>query len=313
MGRLDTPEWERGRQLEKDGCHKMIRSFWQKSGLSPTKDFYDDNNTNRCEVCVKTFKRRQDLKAHQTRMRHNVTNMTTVTRTAKEDARHKKLSAMQNNLPKVKWGLKEADNCWQFCYLGAIFEAGGGQMADVRRRINMAVARFGKMRNIWGSRVLHLRLRMRLYISSVCSILTYGSEAWTLTEEVRRAINGANSRMVATITGKSPHDKAKEGTRSFDLVRAIRARRLAWLGHILRMPQTRMLAQAVEHMYNNRSEGDILTDAPETQSWGELRSWAQDRKKWRVRVHSVRLGSRTTVSLQALFVPEQEFTFTVST
>ena len=168
------------------------------------------------------------------------------------------------------------------------------------------------MRNIWQAKSLHLRLRMRLYISSVCSILTYGSEAWLMTEDIRRAINGANSRMVAIITGNSPHDEAKDGTRSFDLVRAIRARRLAWLGHILRMSPTRILAQAVEHLYNNRSEGDILTDTPNTQSWDELRAWARDRKKWRTRVHSVRLGSRTTVSLQALFVPEQEFSFTVS-
>ena len=36
-------------------------------------------------------------------------------------------------------------------------------------------------------------------------------------------------------------------------------------------------------------------------------SWAQDRKKWKVRVHSVRLGSRTAVALQTLFAPEQEF------
>ena len=24
----DTSEWESGRQLETDGCHEMIRSFW---------------------------------------------------------------------------------------------------------------------------------------------------------------------------------------------------------------------------------------------------------------------------------------------
>ena len=86
-----------------------------------------------------------------------------------------------------------------------------------------------------------------------------------MTEDIRRAINGANSRMEAIITDNSPHDEAKDGTRSFDLVRAIRSRRLACLGHILRMPPTRILTQAVEHMFKNRSEGDILTDAPSTQ------------------------------------------------
>ena len=134
-----------------------------------------------------------------------------------------------------------------------------------------------------------------------------------MTEEVKRVINGKNSRMVSIITGKSAHVEVKESTRSFDLVRVIRARRLAWLDHILRMSRTRILAQAVEHMYDSRSDGDILTETPKTQSWEELRTWAQDRKKWRIRVHSVRLGSKTTVSLQDLFVPEQEFNFTVST
>ena len=137
------------------------------------------------------------------------------------------MEKLQSLLPKVKWGDKEADNCWWFRYLGSIFEAGGSQMADVQRRINLAVARFGKMRHIWTSPDLHLRLRMRLYISSVCSILTYGSEAWNLTREVMRKLNGANSRIVSIITGRTAHEEVSEGTRSFDLVRAVRARRLS--------------------------------------------------------------------------------------
>ena len=32
--------------------------------------------------------------------------------------------------------------------------------------------------------------------------------------------------MVSVITGKSAHEEASDGTRSFDLVRAVRARRL---------------------------------------------------------------------------------------
>ena len=31
----DIPEWERGRQLTKDDCNGMIRSFWEKSVVSP--------------------------------------------------------------------------------------------------------------------------------------------------------------------------------------------------------------------------------------------------------------------------------------
>ena len=59
---------------------------------------------------------------------------------------------------------------------------------------------------------------------------------------VRRKLDGTNSRMVKVMTGKSAHEETTEGTRSFDLVRAIRtrSRRMTWLGHILRMQPHRM-------------------------------------------------------------------------
>ena len=49
-----------------------------------------------------------------------------------------------------------------------------------------------------------LNLKLRMYISGVCSVLVYGSEAWTLDDNVIRANNnGANSRMLSRITVKS--------------------------------------------------------------------------------------------------------------
>ena len=56
-------------------------------------------------------------------------------------------------------------------------------MADVRSRIAMTRQRFSKMRQIWTDNVLHQKLRIRLYMSCVCSIMTYGSEAWNITRE----------------------------------------------------------------------------------------------------------------------------------
>ena len=89
---------------------------------------------------------------------------------------------------------------------------------------------------------------MRLYISAVCSILTYGSEAWMLTPEVRRALNGANTAMMSVITGEEVRKEAGKG-KTFDLVRWVRARRLQWMGHILRLEDTTRLLQ-----YTRRSK-----------------------------------------------------------
>ena len=99
-------------------------------------------------------------------------------------------------------------------------------MADVKIRIALARQRFGKMRHIWADKRLHQNLRLRLYKSSVCSVMTYGSEAWLLSDEVSKALNGANSQMLSVISGKTAHEEASKDTRTFDLLRWIRARRL---------------------------------------------------------------------------------------
>ena len=49
------------------------------------------------------------------------------------------------------------------------------------------------MRHIWHDKVLHVNLRIRLYKACICSMLTYGSEAWNITLAVTRALNGANA------------------------------------------------------------------------------------------------------------------------
>ena len=54
-------------------------------------------------------------------------------------------------------------------------------------------------------------------------------------------LNGANSRMVARITGQTIREESTIGTRTFDLVKWIRARRLKWVGHILRLDDSMMI------------------------------------------------------------------------
>ena len=67
------------------------------------------------------------------------------TTTAFQDAELKMRKEEQKKLPKVQWGKKKSKNAWLTKYLGSIFEAGGGQMHDIKTRIAMVRQRFGKL------------------------------------------------------------------------------------------------------------------------------------------------------------------------
>ena len=146
------------------------------------------------------------------------------------------------------------------------------------------------MRHIWKSGHLHQRLKMRLYVAAVCSVMTYGAEAWLLNEETRRALNGANSKMVSSITKRSVHDEARSEGKTYDVVAGVRAKRMRWLGQILQMDESRMLSQAVKTMYDNKRDGDLLMDAPETSNWEELRAMvkADKGKEWQQFVRQIK-------------------------
>ena len=77
----------------------------------------------------------------------------------------------------------------------------------------------------------------------MCSTLTHASEAWTLTEPVMRSVNGFNSRCLHIITGQDYGVTAT--AQEYDLLRAIRQRRLRYLYHILRMPESRVVRRAL--------------------------------------------------------------------
>ena len=151
---------------------------------------------------------------------------------------------------------------------------------------------------------------MRLYKSCICSVLTYGSEAWKLTTKVKAALNGANSRMVSVITGNTIHEEASND-KTFDLMMWIRARRLQWLGHILRLGTDRAIKQAAFAMYKDPQEGDLLMDAPKSSSWKELCTYAVNREYWRERVRKMR-QPRISVQIGPHVVEGSWAPFTVS-
>ena len=134
-----------------------------------------------------------------------------------------KLEKAQSDKPAVKCEGSALANCYKFKYLGSIFAADGDETHDVRRRIGMATSRMGELRHVFNSHI-KFGLKMKVYKTAVCSLLTYGSEAWHLDDKVTAMLNGANARLLSRFTGKDAHAEASARTRTYDLVKAIKVR-----------------------------------------------------------------------------------------
>ena len=87
-----------------------------------------------------------------------------------------KLAAQQKSRPFVTCEGEKLKNVFKFKYLGTLFAANGEERFDIDARIAKAKVRCGKLRSIFDSPILSLRIKLRLYVASVCSLLTYGAE-----------------------------------------------------------------------------------------------------------------------------------------
>ena len=140
--------------------------------------------------------------------------------------------------------------------------------------------RCGKLRHIFDSDHIPLNLKIRLYIAAVCSLLTYGMETWSLNPRTLRRLNGANSRMLSRITGKSIQDETRATTTTFNLTLNIRRRRFKWVGKILRDKESRLVFQMLVEQQSLGFAGNLLMDTPPNYNLDELRLLAINEQQW---------------------------------
>ena len=122
---------------------------------------------------------------------------------------------------------------------------------------------------------------------AVCSTITHASEAWTFTKRVQQIVKGFNSKCLHTITGE--HWRATATRPAYNLILAIRPRRLRYLGHLLRMDSNRLVRRtliAYTNGGNNAPEGSLLQDCP-GQSIDQLSLEASDLKQRARRVNEL--------------------------
>lgn len=89
------------------------------------------------------------------------------------------------------------------------------------------------MRNIWNSKELPLKLKLRLYEAFVISVVTHAHESWILNKATLKKLRGFNAACLSKLTNRSR--KAEASSPTIDLCRIMKKRRLRYFGHLFRL------------------------------------------------------------------------------
>jgi len=199
--------------------------------------------------------------------------------------------------------LEEVDS---FTYLGSIIDKKGGTDADVKARIGKARGAFTQLTNVWKSGSIGTKTKIRIFNTSVKSVLLYGSETWRLTKQTTNKLQAfVNSCLRKILKIRWPdtirNEQLWEQTNQQRIEIEIRRRKWKWIGHTFRKPKTNITHQALKwNPQGKRNRGrpkstwkrDLDSDLKEMgHSWTEVETIAQDRSRWRALVGGLYSGT----------------------
>ena len=247
------------------------------------------NLVHRCESCTREFTKLRGLKMHMARWCDGGrTQRSRVGSLTDKAVKSSKRRAAEASLDKVAIGSDPPlENVSHFQYLGSRLQGDGSDEADVGHRLEIAQSAFSTLSHLWADHRLSHTTKLRLYRVCVCSSLTHCCEAWTLNRAVTRTINGFNSRCLHVLTGE--HYRETAIAPAYDLVLAVRRRRLRYLGHVLRMPAERMVRRALLALVSDSvmyPTGSLFSDCQGV-ALSQLVAMASSRSMWRARVASL--------------------------
>ena len=237
-----------------------------------------------CDKCNYTFANNHGLRVHQGRWckkRKTKKKQNRRGTVADNIVGRMKVEEFQQTLDKVRIGAEELENVYTFQYLGAEIAGDGDPLVPVKHRCDIAWIRFGEYRKILTSAKLPVKMRLRLYTCLVISTMIYSCCTWLMTKDIKKKVNGVNSKMLALITRRTIHEEARNPT--IDTVKIIMKRRWEYLGHILRMSEDRAVRRYLLELSPNNApfiKGTLLDDT-DFDSVQEMVSCAVDREQWK--------------------------------
>ena len=191
----------------------------------------------------------------------------------------------------------------KFTYLGATVCKQGGGEEDIKARLGKARGAFVKLNRVWNSSSVSRKTKIRLYKTLVKPVFMYGCETWKMNEGDAKKIDVFQNRCLRRVMKIKWQDKISnrellERANAERLSEEVRRRRWRFIGHILRQqPDNDCVTALTWTPEGKRKRGRPKTTWRRTvekerskagwQSWGEVRTAAQDRNRWRAHVEAL--------------------------
>ena len=186
-----------------------------------------------------------------------------------------------------------------FKYLGGWMES---SEKDFEIRKALAWKACHKLSKIWKSHIKK-KLKERLFLSTVESILLYGSETWTMTKSLQKRLDGCYTRMLrmafdVTWKQKLTNEDLYGGLPK--VTSKVASRRMKLAGHCVRHPEEEASKLVLwEPSHGRRNQGrppvtyvDVLKEDTGMTTTAELMTVMMDRKGWRSCSNLARAGAQ---------------------
>ena len=136
-----------------------------------------------------------------------------------------------------------------FKYLGSMFHETGSLEAELGRRVGLAAGCFRQLaKPILQQQRISLTARITVYVCMIISVLLYGSESWAITAAQLGHLEVFHNDCLRRILGnrradRMPVDDILSRCRICPIRDMLHRRQLQWLGHLGRMPASRLAKQ----------------------------------------------------------------------
>ena len=146
----------------------------------------------------------------------------------------------------------------QFTYLGSILSTSASIDSEIQSSINHASVAFGRLRTrVFCNNNLKTSTKSAVYHAVCISILLYGAESWTPYRRHIKLLESFHMRCLKRILGitwkdKVTHSDILHRTQSTTIETTLSKQHLRWLGHTIRMPESRLPRQL---LYGQLAEG----------------------------------------------------------